>query len=148
MICVNEQTSVPHIYAIGDAIEGAPELTPSAIQAGVLLARRLFHGFLPAAGGGGGGAAGSSQQPTHTPQYMNYRDIATTVFTPLELGTVGMTEEEAARSLGEENVESYVSVFQPLEWSLMHKEEMLQCIAKIVVDKRPGKVSVRGLACV
>ena len=26
---------------------------------------------------------------------MNYKHIATTVFTPLELGTVGLTEEEA-----------------------------------------------------
>lgn len=40
--CVNEQTSVPHIYAIGDVVHGAPELTPVAIMAGRLLARRLF----------------------------------------------------------------------------------------------------------
>ena len=56
-----EQTNVPHIYAIGDVIDGAPELTPVAIkvenitavrlamadwsallQAGRLLAQRLF----------------------------------------------------------------------------------------------------------
>lgn len=30
--CVHEQTSIPHIYAIGDVVEGAPELTPVAIQ--------------------------------------------------------------------------------------------------------------------
>ena len=29
-----EQTNVPHIYAIGDLLEGRPELTPVAIQAG------------------------------------------------------------------------------------------------------------------
>uniref|UniRef100_A0A673MAJ6 thioredoxin-disulfide reductase (NADPH) n=1 Tax=Sinocyclocheilus rhinocerous TaxID=307959 RepID=A0A673MAJ6_9TELE len=39
-----EQTSVPHIYAIGDILEGKWELTPVAIQAGKLLARRLFAG--------------------------------------------------------------------------------------------------------
>ena len=39
----NEQTSVPHIYAIGDCIDGVPELTPSAIQAGRFLARRLYN---------------------------------------------------------------------------------------------------------
>ena len=37
-----EQTNVPHVYAIGDVLEGKPELTPVAIQAGKLLARRLF----------------------------------------------------------------------------------------------------------
>uniref|UniRef100_A0A8C5YVN5 thioredoxin-disulfide reductase (NADPH) n=1 Tax=Marmota marmota marmota TaxID=9994 RepID=A0A8C5YVN5_MARMA len=35
-------TSVPHIYAIGDVAEGRPELTPTAIMAGKLLAQRLF----------------------------------------------------------------------------------------------------------
>ncbi len=39
-----EQTSVPHIYAIGDILEGKWELTPVAIQAGKLLARRLYKG--------------------------------------------------------------------------------------------------------
>lgn len=39
-----EQTNVPHIYAIGDILEGKWELTPVAIQAGKLLARRLFAG--------------------------------------------------------------------------------------------------------
>lgn len=38
--CVCEQTNVPHIYALGDVIQGKPELTPVAIQAGQLLARR------------------------------------------------------------------------------------------------------------
>uniref|UniRef100_A0A671KIF5 thioredoxin-disulfide reductase (NADPH) n=1 Tax=Sinocyclocheilus anshuiensis TaxID=1608454 RepID=A0A671KIF5_9TELE len=39
-----EQTNVPHIYAIGDILEGKWELTPVAVQAGKLLARRLFAG--------------------------------------------------------------------------------------------------------
>ena len=44
VICDNECTNVPNIYAIGDVVDGAPELTPVAIQAGRLLARRLFSG--------------------------------------------------------------------------------------------------------
>ena len=28
----NEQTNVPHIYAVGDCIAGVPELTPAAIK--------------------------------------------------------------------------------------------------------------------
>ncbi|KAF3855764.1 hypothetical protein F7725_016487 [Dissostichus mawsoni] len=39
-----EQTNVPHIYAVGDILEGKWELTPVAIQAGRLLARRLYGG--------------------------------------------------------------------------------------------------------
>ena len=41
-----EQTNIPNIYAIGDIIEGKPELTPVAIQAGQLLAKRLYENSL------------------------------------------------------------------------------------------------------
>ena len=41
-----EQTNIPNIYAIGDIIEGKPELTPVAIQAGQLLAKRLYGNSL------------------------------------------------------------------------------------------------------
>lgn len=34
-----EQTNIPHIYAIGDILDGKLELTPVAIQAGRLLAK-------------------------------------------------------------------------------------------------------------
>ncbi len=44
MLCRNEETTVPGVFGIGDAVEGVPELTPSAIQAGRLLAMRLFGG--------------------------------------------------------------------------------------------------------
>lgn len=39
MVKNGEQSSVPHIYAVGDVIEGGLELTPVAIQAGRLLAK-------------------------------------------------------------------------------------------------------------
>lgn len=39
-----EQTNVPHIYAVGDILQGKLELTPVAIQAGRLLVRRLYAG--------------------------------------------------------------------------------------------------------
>ena len=113
LLCTDEQTNVPHIYAIGDIVEGAPELTPVAIHSGRLLARRLY---------------------SNSTESMNYKDIATTVFTPLELGTVGLSEEEAIAKYGEGNVESYLSKFQPLEWSLIHEYADLRCIAKVIVD--------------
>ena len=34
LLCVNEQTTVPNVYAVGDVLTGRPELTPVAIQAG------------------------------------------------------------------------------------------------------------------
>lgn len=60
-----EQSSVPHIYAIGDVIVGGLELTPVAIKAGKLLACRLFN---------------SSKK------MMDYEKVPTTVFTPIEYG--------------------------------------------------------------
>jgi len=38
----DESTSCPYVFAVGDIVEGRPELTPVAIQAGKLLSRRLF----------------------------------------------------------------------------------------------------------
>ena len=35
---------MPYIYAVGDVLEGKPQLTPVSVQAGKLLARRLFGG--------------------------------------------------------------------------------------------------------
>ena len=102
LLCKEEQTNVPHVYAVGDVVHEAPELTPVAIQAGRLLARRLFGGR---EGGRGEG--------------MDYSAVATTVFTPLEYACVGMSEEEAREEVGEEGVEVYVSEFMPLEWAMV-----------------------------
>ena len=40
-------------------------------------------------------------------QLMVYTDVATTVFTPLELGTVGLSEEAAIEAHGAENVDVF-----------------------------------------
>lgn len=39
-----QSTTIPWVYAIGDVLEGTPELTPVAIQAGRVLMRRIFDG--------------------------------------------------------------------------------------------------------
>lgn len=78
IVAETEQTNVPHIFALGDVLEGRPELTPVAIHAGRLLARRVFGG---------------------STQHMDYDNIATTVFTPLEYGCVGLSEETAIKRL-------------------------------------------------
>ena len=69
-----EQTNVENIYAVGDVLFGRLELTPVAIKTGALLAQRLM----------GKGSA-----------LMDYDSVPTTVFTPLEYGAVGLTEDEA-----------------------------------------------------
>lgn len=110
---INEQTNIPHIYAIGDITSGHSELTPVAIQAGRLLARRLY----------GGSTA-----------LMDYRDVPTTVFTPLEYGCVGYSEEDAIQKFGSDQIEVYHTFYQPLEWTIAHKPENA-CYMKLICNK-------------
>ncbi|XP_048761700.2 thioredoxin reductase 2, mitochondrial-like isoform X2 [Ostrea edulis] len=91
----HERTNVPNIYAIGDILHRRPELTPVAIMAGQMLAERLF--------------GGSQLQ-------MNYDLVPTTVFTPLEYGVVGMSEEEATSKYGKDSIEVYHAFYTPLEF--------------------------------
>eukprot|EP00762_Andalucia_godoyi_P006516 ANDGO_04979.mRNA.1 Thioredoxin reductase SEP1 len=109
----HEKTSVDHIYAIGDCIKGGLELTPVAIMTGRLLARRLF--------------AGSQQK-------MDYSNVATAVFTPIEYGAVGLSEEAAESKFGAADLEVYHSYFQPLEYTVPHRPEN-KCYAKVVCVK-------------
>ncbi|XP_048580758.1 thioredoxin reductase 2, mitochondrial [Nematostella vectensis] len=118
----NEQTSAKNIYALGDVLQDRPELTPVAIMAGKLLARRLF--------------AGSTIQ-------MDYDNIATTVFTPLEYSTVGLSEEDAIRQYGEENLEVYHAFYKPLEFRVTEREEDVGYIKAVCL--REGEQSVIGL---
>ena len=74
---------------MGDVLEGKQELTPVAIQAGKLLARRLF-----------------SDSKLHC----DYINVATTVFTPLEYGAIGLAEEDAELIYGKENIQVRICV--------------------------------------
>ncbi|XP_064422400.1 thioredoxin reductase 3 [Latimeria chalumnae] len=108
-----EQTNVPYIYAIGDILEGKLELTPVAIQAGRLLARRLFGG---------------------STVKCDYINVPTTVFTPLEYGACGLPEEKAVELYGAENIEVYHSLFWPLEWTVTGRDNNT-CYSKIICNK-------------
>jgi thioredoxin reductase (NADPH) len=48
---------------------------------------------------------------------MTYADVSTTVFTPLEYGCVGLSEEDAIKKFGKDNVRVYSSEFSPLFWN-------------------------------
>ena len=120
----NDASNVPHIFSIGDCAQDRPELTPVAIQAGRFLAKRLF---------------GKSKK------LMNYENVCTAVFTPLEYGAVGLSEEQAIKKFGEEAIDVYHTSFKPLEWNLVElpvqgsvKESI--CYVKVVVEIETDKV--------
>ncbi|XP_031136486.1 thioredoxin reductase 3 isoform X2 [Sander lucioperca] len=108
-----EQTNVPHIYAIGDILEGKWELTPVAIQAGRLLARRLYGG---------------------STLKCDYVNVPTTVFTPLEYGSCGLSEDRATELYGQDNLEVFHSLFWPLEFTVPGRDNN-KCYAKIICNK-------------
>ncbi|XP_068577012.1 thioredoxin reductase 2, tandem duplicate 2 [Cebidichthys violaceus] len=118
----DESTSVPNIYAFGDIGEGRPELTPTAIKAGKLLARRLTG---------------------HSSELMNYDNVATTVFTPLEYGCVGLSEEEAEKRHGKDGIEVYHAFYRPLEF-IVAERNASQCYLKVVCERR-GQQKILGL---
>jgi len=106
----DDQTNIPGIFAIGDVIQDRPELTPVAIMAGKLLARRLFD---------------------DSNELMDYKKVATTVFTPLEYGTVGLSEEAADDVYGHDNIEVYHAFYKPLEYSIPQRDAS-QCYIKVI----------------
>ena len=85
-----ERTNVDSIFAIGDVLDDKPELTPVAIQAGKLLARRLCGADIT---------------------LTDYVNVCTTVFTPLEYGCCGLSEEDAIQQFGEEDIEVFSMEF-------------------------------------
>lgn len=109
-----EQTNVPHIYAIGDVLFGKLELTPVAIKAGKLLAYRLFGGQT---------------------EKMDYVNVPTTVFTPLEYGSCGFSEEDAKKLYGADNISTFHSEFKPLEWAYNKVRPEGDCYVKVLVNK-------------
>ena len=113
----DDKTNIDNIYAIGDVVDGRMELTPPAIFAGKLLAERLFAG-------------------TH--QQMDYANIATTVFTPVEYGCVGLSEDQAKETVPYHTV--FHKYFQPLDDALLHDRPDDECYIKVITEPKIGKV--------
>lgn len=107
---VREQTNIDNIYAIGDILEFRTELTPVAIDSGILLARRLYAGATEA---------------------FEYNTIPTTVFTPNEYGCVGLSEEAAIEKYGQDNLEVFHTYFKPYEKGVTERE-VTDCFAKMI----------------
>ena len=119
-VIVNEysQTDVPSIYAIGD-VTGRVELTPVAIREGAAFVDTVFHG---------------------KPTPVDHDLVPSAVYTQPELGTVGMTENEAERAMeaGGEAYEVYSTAFRPMKTAFAHTDDRV--LMKLVVGKESRKV--------
>lgn len=107
------QTKIPSIYAVGDVTDRMA-LTPVAIREGVAFVETVFNG--------------NPTKPDHS-------NVATAVFTQPEIGTVGLSEEEA-RGSGE--IEVYKAAFRPMMATISGREEKM--LMKLIVSKADRKV--------
>lgn len=118
----NSRTNIENIYAVGDVLYRKPELTPVAINAGRIIARHLFN---------------------NSDETMDYEDVATTIFSPLEYGCVGLSEEVAAARHGADNIEIYHAYYKPTEF-FVPQRSVRYCYLKAVAF-REGDQRVLGL---
>src|SRR6056297_2680693 len=107
------QTAVPSIYAIGDVTDRA-NLTPVAIREGMAFVETVFNG---------------------NPTPVDHDLIPTAIFTQPEMGTVGMSEEDA-RERGP--VEIYATSFKPMRESFAGRAARV--LMKLVVCSETRRV--------
>jgi glutathione reductase (NADPH) len=108
---VNErfETSVPSILALGD-VTGGLELTPVALAEAMHLVQQHFTDA--------------------SPPPLDYRNIATAVFCHPNIGSVGLSEEQAREQCG--TIRVYRTDFRPMKHTLSGSEE--RCLMKLIVD--------------
>lgn len=107
-------SDAPSIHAIGDVIDRVA-LTPVALAEGMVVAARLFN-----KGG----------------REMSYENIPTAVFSHPNVGTVGLSEEDARKKVGE--VRIFKSEFKALKHTLSGNTE--RTFMKLVVDAKSDRV--------
>jgi glutathione reductase (NADPH) len=108
------RTSAPSIHAVGD-VTNRLNLTPVAIREGHAFADTVFGG---------------------KDVRVDHSNVATAVFTTPELGTVGLTEEQARER--HDIVDIYSAGFRPMKATLSGRAE--RTLMKIVVDGATDKV--------
>ncbi len=117
-ILINEdyQTNVDNIYAIGDVTDRI-QLTPVAIEEAMCLSSNLF---------------------TDAPKRrMDYQNIATAVFCQPNIGTVGLTEAEAAADFAGD-LDIYESQFKPMKHTISGRDE--RTLLKMIVQRSTDRV--------
>ncbi|MEM7320449.1 MAG: glutathione-disulfide reductase [Pseudomonadota bacterium] len=107
------QTGVPSIYAIGDVTDRV-NLTPVAIREGMAFVDTVFRG---------------------KPTPVDHDLIPTAIFTQPEMGTVGLSEEQAAE---QEPIEVYATSFKPMQQSFAGRAARV--MMKLVVSQATRKV--------
>jgi glutathione reductase (NADPH) len=108
------RTSVPNIYAIGDATDML-NLTPTAIAEGRALAETLFN---------------------NNPMKIDHGHVPTAVFSNPTVACVGLTERQAREKHAD--IDVYRSSFRPLKNTLSGRDE--KTLMKLVVDRASDKV--------
>ncbi len=108
------RTNVDNVYAIGDVTDRV-QLTPVAIHEAMCLVETLYK---------------------DNPTSPDHDVIATAVFSQPEIGTVGMSEDEACRKF--EELEIYRAEFRPMRHTLSGRRE--KTIMKLVVDGESRRV--------
>ncbi len=108
------RTNVDNIYAVGDVTD-RPQLTPVAIHEAMCFVETVFR-----------------DNPTRP----DLDDVATAVFSQPELGTVGLSEDDAVRKLGD--VDVYRAEFRPMRNVLAGRDE--RTILKLVVEAGSNRV--------
>lgn len=63
--------------------------------------------------------------------FMDYENVATTVFTPLEYGCVGISEEKAIEKYGEDKLEIYHAFYKPTEFFIPQRS-IVHCYLKVI----------------
>jgi glutathione reductase (NADPH) len=109
----HSQTAVPSVYALGDVTD-RPQLTPVAIRDAMAFVETVFRG---------------------NPTPVDHALIPSAVFTQPELGTVGLTEEEAREK---EGVEVYATSFRPMRTAFADRPDRV--LMKLVVSRETRKV--------
>ena len=113
-VSADSQTSCPSIYAVGDVTDRA-NLTPVAIREGHAFADSLFG---------------------NNPRTVDHSLIPTAVFSQPELGTVGMTEEQARAECP--NLDIYKTDFRAMKHAFPGRDERM--LMKILVNADTDKV--------
>ncbi|SLN19436.1 Glutathione amide reductase [Roseovarius litorisediminis] len=107
------QTDVPSIYAIGDVTDRV-NLTPVAIREGMAFVETVFKG---------------------NPTPVDHELIPTAIFTQPEMGTIGLSEEDAR---DQEPIEVYASSFKPMQQSFAGRADRV--LMKLVVSQKTRKI--------
>ncbi len=107
------KSSSSSVYAIGD-VTNRSNLTPIAIREAMSFIETVFR---------------------DTPQKLDYRFIPTAVFTTPEVGTVGLTEEEAAQY---GPLAIYTTKFKSMRESFAGREDRI--FMKLIVEEKNQKV--------